>query len=74
MWTVNYKTNKKGKNLHREADGTYQKCFIEFKGSRELFKELMQTIQPLDENGRSAIEIILVGVVPTSGRKLMTKI
>lgn len=53
---------------------TYQKCFIEFKQARELFKQLMNRIKPLEEHRTLFILVLCIFLMATAISKLVPKI
>lgn len=53
---------------------TYQKCFIEFKQARELLKQLMNRIKPLEEHRTLFILVLCIFLMATAISKLVPKI
>lgn len=61
---------------HREVEkgATHQEGLVELEQAGELFEQLVNTVQPLQEDGTLLAHVVCVLLVATSVSELMTKV
>ncbi len=71
MYTVTLRTTERNKEC---STTTHQESLVELKQAGELFEQLVNTVQPLEEDGTLLAHIVSVLLVATAVPKLMTKV
>ena len=69
MYSVNVPRTERSKELRLT---THQEGLVELKQTGELFEQLVNTVQPLQEHGTLLAHIVSVLLVATAVPKLMT--
>ena len=59
---------------HRQKKVEYQERFVELERTRELSKQLMYTVEPLQEDGTAFVHIICCCALSTTIGELVSKL
>lgn len=71
---LNYPATKHTSPRPPPPPSTHQEGLVEFKGTRELPLQLMDTVQPLQEDGTALVQVLRVLPVAAAVRKLVSKL